>query len=50
MAVKERRTAGDLAHQMQWLVDEAYPDVTAGGRGLPRCAGGPGGFGQPQYP
>ncbi len=27
MAVTERRTAGDLAHQMRWLVDEAYPGV-----------------------
>ena len=22
-----RRTMGDFAHQMRWLVDEAYPDV-----------------------
>ena len=28
MAVTERRTAGDFAHQVLWLVDEAYPDVT----------------------
>ena len=27
MAVTERRTAVDFAHQMRWLVDEAYPDV-----------------------
>ena len=27
MAVTERRTARDFAHQMRWLVDEAYPDV-----------------------
>ena len=27
VAVTERRTAGDFAHQMRWLVDEAYPDV-----------------------
>ena len=25
--VTERRTAVDFAHQMQWLVDEAYPNV-----------------------
>ncbi len=25
--VTERRTAVDFAHQMKWLVDEAYPDV-----------------------
>ena len=25
--VTERRTALDFAHQMKWLVDEAYPDV-----------------------
>ena len=27
MAVTERRTAEDFAHQMRWLVDLAYPDV-----------------------
>ena len=27
VAVTERRTAEDFAHQMRWLVDEAYPDV-----------------------
>ena len=27
LEVTERRTAGDFAHQMRWLVDEAYPDV-----------------------
>ena len=27
VAVTERRTAADFAHQMRWLVDEAYPDV-----------------------
>ena len=27
VAVTERRTAGDFAHQMRWLVGEAYPDV-----------------------
>jgi len=27
VAVTERRTARDFAHQMRWLVDEAYPDV-----------------------
>ena len=27
MAVTERRTTRDFAHQMHWLVDEAYPDV-----------------------
>ncbi len=25
VAVTQRRTAADFAHQMQWLVDEAYP-------------------------
>ena len=23
----ERRTTGDFAHQMRWLVDEAYPEI-----------------------
>ena len=27
VAVTGRRTAVDLAHQMRWLVDEAYPDA-----------------------
>ena len=27
VAVTERRTAQDFAHQMRWLVEEAYPDV-----------------------
>ena len=27
LAITERRTAEEFAHQMQWLVDEAYPDV-----------------------
>ena len=27
MAVTERRTAGDLAHQMRWLAEEAYPEA-----------------------
>ena len=27
MAVTERRTKEDFAHQMRWLVDEAYPEV-----------------------
>ena len=27
VAVTERRTREDFAHQMRWLVDEAYPDV-----------------------
>ena len=27
MTVTERRTTEDFAHQMRWLVDEAYPDV-----------------------
>ena len=27
VAVTERRTAGDLAYQVRWLVDEAYSDV-----------------------
>ena len=29
VAVTQRRTTGDFAHQMQWLVDAAYPDVPA---------------------
>ena len=28
VAVTERRTMRDFAHQMKWLVDEAYPDVS----------------------
>lgn len=27
VAVTERRTREDFAHQMRWLVDQAYPDV-----------------------
>ena len=27
MAITERRTMVDFAHQMQWLVDTAYPDA-----------------------
>ena len=27
VAVTQRRTMGDFAHQMRWLVDEAYPEV-----------------------
>ena len=27
VAVTERRTTEDFAHQMRWLVDQAYPDV-----------------------
>ena len=27
MAITERRTTENFAHQMRWLVDEAYPDV-----------------------
>ena len=27
IAVTQRRTTEDFAHQMRWLVDEAYPDV-----------------------
>ena len=27
MAITQRRTMQDFAHQMRWLVDEAYPDV-----------------------
>ena len=27
IAITERRTMQDFAHQMQWLVDEAYPDA-----------------------
>ncbi len=29
LSITERRTLPDFAHQMQWLVDVAYPDVTA---------------------
>ena len=28
VAITERRTMPDFAHQMRWLVDEAYPDAT----------------------
>ena len=28
VAITERRTMQDFAHQMQWLVDTAYPDAT----------------------
>ena len=27
VAITKRRTMQDFAHQMRWLVDEAYPDV-----------------------
>ena len=27
MAVTKRRTMQDFAHQMRWLVDQAYPDI-----------------------
>ena len=27
VAITERRTMADFAHQMRWLVDEAYPDA-----------------------
>ena len=27
MAVTQRRTMGDFAHRMRWLVDEAYPET-----------------------
>ena len=27
VAITERRTMQDFAHQMRWLVDEAYPEV-----------------------
>ena len=27
MAITQRRTVQDFAHQMRWLVDEAYPEV-----------------------
>ena len=27
MEVTQQRTMQDFAHQMQWLVDEAYPDI-----------------------
>ena len=27
MAITERRTMKDFAHQMRWLVDEAYPEA-----------------------
>ena len=28
VAVTQRRTTEDFAHEMRWLVDEAYPDVS----------------------
>ena len=31
MAITQRRTMQDFAHQMRWLVDEAYPDVPVRG-------------------
>ena len=40
VAVTQRRTIEDFAHQMRWLVDEAYPDVP----------GGPPGAGQFEHP
>ena len=40
VAVTERRTMQDFAHQMRWLVDEAYPQIP----------GDPGGSGQPEHP
>ena len=30
VAVTERRTMQDFAHQMRWMVDEAYPDIPVG--------------------
>ena len=27
VAVTQRRTMQDFAHQMRWLVDEAYPEI-----------------------
>ena len=27
VAVTQRRTTEDFAHQMRWLLDQAYPDV-----------------------
>ena len=40
VVVTERRTMQDFAHQMRWLVDEAYPEVEV-------VRGGPG---QPEHP
>ena len=40
VAVTERRTMQDFAHQMRWLVDEAYPEVEVV----------PVGLGQPEHP
>ena len=40
LAITERRTMQDFAHQMQWLVDVAY---------LPRCPGDPRGAGQSEH-
>ena len=37
LAITERRTMQDFAHQMRWLVDEAYPDAPYGQRGARRC-------------
>ena len=39
VAVTQRRTMEDFAHQMRWLVDEAYPE----------SPGGAGGHGQPEH-
>ena len=37
LAITERHTMQDFAHQMRWLVDEAYPDAPYGQRGARRC-------------
>ena len=34
VAITQQRTMQDFAHQMRWLVDEAYPDIPRGLSGL----------------
>ena len=41
VAVTRRRTMEDFAHQMHWLVDEAYPDTRSGGPADCQTAGVP---------
>ena len=36
LAITERHTMQDFAHQMRWLLDEAYPDAPYGQRGALR--------------
>ena len=44
VAITERRTMVDFAHQMQWLVDVADPNSP-----VVRCPSGPRGAGQPEH-